>query len=353
MALAYPIGDGFSTDLIDAARSEGISGIATFEAQRASCKRVYEYKESSAPTAEKAYEHVKRLLGYPEIKTTAAGNKYISRNIPHYINRFQRLGGTSQTKFFLYATKCDLKGKAPTTPVSVLGNASPEYKHYTFEVTYETLPYDILPDSEMVQSAPPGDTVGVPDESFWDRYVSKVARPAGEFITIPNGRLQYVSGSSHIVNQGVGKLLSFCNLQITWHQIPERGVPSVFVNPALSSASVIENTIGKVNYAGFNGYATGTLLLLGVNMMPYRSPFGDRIYDITYMFKYFRPTSGAGHNFLLRTTDSAGVKITPAVWTEVTTNGTTRLTAGNYSTSDVGYTIYDAADFGDLFKAPN
>ena len=167
MALAYPIGDGFSTDLIDAARSEGISGIATFESQRSMCRRVYEYKESSAPTAEKAYEHVKRLLGYPEVKLTADGNKYIHRNLPHFLNRFQRIGGTSQKTFILYATKCDLKGKAPTTPVTVLGNASPEYKHYTYEVGYETLPFDILPNAEVTQTTYALDTTAVPGESYW------------------------------------------------------------------------------------------------------------------------------------------------------------------------------------------
>lgn len=339
-----PVGNFASvgSDLVDFASSEGTSAVAHFEHNRASCTRVYNMDDPTGAVGgyEKAYRYAKVILGYPETKTSGGGIKYIARTLPHGINRFVRSDG----KPFLFATKCKIQGLAPTTYGSPPdGNKFPEYKHFRFTVEYETLPWEVKTDGQVSYEGGGG---LVTYEAGWERYVTKIARPAGEFFTIqPTSGVaaggiayQYVGVTPANVTAGIGKLLAFCNLQVTWHQIPETAVPSVFVNPSLTARSYIETTIGKVNNAEFNGYAKGTLLLLGASMTPYRSPFGDRIFDVTYMFKYFEPVADKGHNYLFRPASNAFI--------EVTTSGATNIGA-----MTAGVSIYDWADFTKLFTA--
>jgi hypothetical protein len=342
--MARPVGF-FPTgsELVDVSQSEGISGNARFGHNNSTAKRVFFLPDGDGTRGfDKAYQYVKDILGYPEVKTGPTGSRYIARKTPHYINRFTKIG---THRPFLFAQSVDLKGMAPTTLGSPPdGNAYPEYKHFRLEVDYATLPYEVKGDTEIsggVITSPPAAAVitSIAAEWFWERYVTKIAKPAGEFFTIPSGNFKYVTAGTPPVTQGIGKLLSFCNLQVTWHQIPESGVPSVYVNPTLTTRSYIESTIGKVNQTAFNGYAIGSLLLLGVTMTPFRSPFGDRIYDVTYMFKYMEPTSGTGHNYIFRPASNA--------WLEVTTSGSTNI--GTYTD---GRNIYDWADFRLLFTPP-
>lgn len=352
---------GFATgnELVDAARSEGVSGIATFENNRSSCIREYEFPADTGQGFEKAYRYARDVLGYPEIQSTPGGQKYISRKVPHAINVFRRL---TDNQFFLYATRCALSGKAPGAPgFGFDGLEFPEYKHFHYKVTYETLPFDIRGDNQITKTASDGSLSGVgkPDESYWQRYITKIAKPSGEFLTLP------VSGGvppthsyrwagtgeavAPVVERGIGRLLASCNLQVTWHQVPERAVPSIFVNPDLTEPAMIDTTIGKVNNALFNGFRKGTLLLLGVSMNPFRSPFGDRIFDIVFMLKYFEPLAPtspstdpvSGHNFVYKPYNPG------RGWREVTSDGT-----GNLSAMTDGKSIYDWANFRDLFRVP-
>jgi hypothetical protein len=330
MAIATPVGF-FSTgnDLVDVSASEGVSGNAQFGHNTSKSKRIFQMLDLDGTRGfAKAYRYVKDILGYPTKAVGVGGFKYINRKTPHYINRFVR---QTDGRPFLYAQSVDLKGRGPTTAgFPGDGNVYPEYESFLFDVDYASPTYEIKEDATLTTLD------GVPSEAYWQRYITKIAKPAGEFFTIPSGTYKYVTAGTPPVTQGIGKLLSFCNLQVTWHAIPENAVPSVYVNPLLVSRSFIETTIGKVNHLEFNGYAKGTLLLLGVNMQPFRSPFGDRIYDITYMFKYMEPTSNTGHNFIFRPASTA--------WLEVTTDGATNL-----ATQTAGKSIYDWGDFRNLF----
>lgn len=332
------IGDftGLAGDLVDVSRSEGVSGIGTFANNRSSVTRVYQLGGNDLLNIDDHYKYVQHFLGYSSISTSVDGTKFISRRLPHSINLYRRL---TDNLHCLYATKVDVKPYGPSGYVTKEdGNVFPDYKHIQFTVTYESLPYEIVDDNAI---KPTGGVT--PDESTWKRYVMKVAKPAGQFVTLNAGMYKYVAGAA--TTFGISRLLLFCNLQITWYQVPETAVPSLFVNPnliATNTLGALDNTIGKVNSVAFNGFPAGTLLLLGASLQPYRSAFGDRIFDVQYVFKYFNPTaptSNTGHNWILKPTNG--------VWTEVTTSGATNLVAHAPSVS-----IYDWADFSLLFKVP-
>ncbi len=336
--MAGPVGQ-FPTgaDLSDFAQSEGVSGVGTFEYNRSQGSRVYNFADETGALGgtATAFRYVEDILGAPSIGEDLASHHWIKRKTPHGMSRFTR---PSDDAKFLYATKVNLKGLGVRAYSTTLdGLKWPEYKQYRLETQYETLPYEILTDAEMVAKGYT-DANGNPDEASWKRYISKIATPAGQFFTIATGSYSYVGGGG-LVTAGLSKILSFCNLQITHHQVPERAVPSIFVNPALTTRSYIESTIGCVNSVVFNGYAVGTLLLLGVQMMPYRSPLGDRVYDVKHMMKYFEPTTAKGHNYVYRPSSAAYI--------EVTSTGATNVVA-----QTDGISIYNWAPFAPLFRVP-
>jgi hypothetical protein len=327
--------------LNDVAQSEGISGKASFELDASTVTRWYDLTdEAGTYSFDTHYKYVRTLLGYPKVITGPAGVRYIARRLPHSINLYTHVPTASSYANFLWATKCNVHPRGPLIyGTAADGRDYPRYKQYRFEVTYESLTWEPRADSDITQ------TSGVPDESAWQRYVTKIAKPAGQFFTYTGATLGYKWVSTGAtVETGVAKLITSCNLQITWHQVPEAAVPSFFISGA-ASQQAIDTCIGKVNNASFNGYPSGTLLLLGVQLMPKRSPFGDRIYDIVYMFKYFQPVTTSSHQYIFKpTSPSSG-------WTEVTTTGVTNLigTAGNGA---AGVSVYDWANFSALFKPP-
>lgn len=344
--MAIRIGPSRNITLVDAAASEGNTGKATFETDASTVQRTYimDIVDNSAGRA-LGVSHIEAifyLLGGPRVAGSGS-LQYIDRVLPHAINYYQSYG---DNKNYLYATKCDFRPISPAnyTTNGPDGDSIPQYQKAFLDVTYETLPYDIKGNGEINYA------IGVPDESWWQRYITKIAKPAGQYFSLPTSRTsgtppvtvysyKYVTGGTPDLQEALGKLLSNCNLQVTWHSVPEAAVPSMFVNPTLTAPGAIDKYVGKTNHNTFNFYPQGTLLLLGVQMTPHRSAFGNRVFDVVYMFKYFEPVPGAGHLFNFRPLSGG--------WLEVTTDGVTNLVA-----QTAGKSIYDFGNFGNLFRPP-
>lgn len=295
----------------------------------------------------------KVLLGGPSVALSGS-TKYISRQIPHEHAAFL----TPTGGYFLYAQTIDWAGFR----VLGKGTVAPSMGDYNFAkltVHYENLPYKILRDGAVTTR-----NSGTPDESGWERYITKIVKPQGEFFTVRPGTAAgngytYVGGGSIMVAQGVPKLIVPYNLQITWHQIPESGVPCRLLNTAMTAKGAIDYALGRVNDAAWLNYAKGALLLMGVEMRPYNSAFGDRIYDITYLFKYFEPQDAKTHQFIYKSDSPLG----PG-WIEITTDGSTNISnvyinksvydwfpgGGTAGTSDTTSTKGTA--WADLFRPP-
>jgi hypothetical protein len=331
----------------------GVSCEETFEPDGSEQIRVYD-----VPWALRQ-QSVIALLGYPA-KSSLSGGNFVARLTPHYSPEWLDAIGNP----FLYCSRVGVKGigipqTGRITTTAVDDEDAEEVPLYTLArltATYKSLPYDILTDGQMLSglededdaivSNPGGfvDGNGNPDESFIVRYVTRQVHPQGEFFTLPtNGAqssgMKYVGLTPNIVTQGIGKLIVPYNISYTWHQVPEICVPSFAINPLLTTAAAFDLAVGCVNLDTFDEYPPGTLLLMGGEFKQGRSPFGDRIYDVTYLMKYMDnpqgvptlanagqlPTGPMGHQFIYHPRLGGYV--------EVTTTGISNLPVGNSPTS--------------------
>lgn len=288
----------------------------------------------------------KNMLGGPREVLASGTYTYLSRQLPHVYPVDQRIVdrpiGTP-----LFATKIvrvqgvgvPAAGAATYEETSSYRGAIAVYNMARVTVQYETHPYEIMDDTDLQAVG------GVRHESTLARYVTKVSEPSVEFRTAPMGSYKYVPGGQPI-EMGLHKLFVYANIQLTWHEVPDYAVPSALHNPFLSSISYIDECYGRVNNAAFRNYPAGTLLFMGAKFRPYRLAFpykSKHVYDITYLFKYYRPSSGVNHQYVFTTLSTPGIG-----YHEATTTGATNLG----SMTD-GVSIYDWYDFTKLFTPVN
>lgn len=346
----------------------------TLETDRSTCTRVVDvswdwvenfshsvlgYQSLSSLRVSDSYSHVPTSLAYP----------YISRVTPWRANF-----GNSPNYGFMFASKMDIEGVGvPADSVCFDGSnetAIARYKNARCTILFTSRTYEILSDTEMYAAEP------TMDESTWLRYVTKVVRPSGEIFTIQAGDGGFFYGGlkspedstkAMACQTGINKLIVSFNLAVTWHQIPLAAVPSAIYNNGCANAA-IEKTIGRVNDRTFHGMPQGTLLLLAAEIKPMVSPLGERIFDITYMFKYLNPratpyrytNSGmppgmfiyAGHNHVLVPPAKQNPAGAPPDWFEALSNRTLAASSvpTNFIAKTDGVSIYDFRDFRYLFR---
>ena len=120
-----------------------------------------------------------KLLGYPEIKTSSGGVKYISRLTPHFHEDFLNASGQK----WIFATK--------VTRIEGIGFRSKSsediaaYETARLTLMYESVTYEVLEDADVK-------IADVPDESSLRRYVTRTLRPYSEFLTTRPGTLKWV-----------------------------------------------------------------------------------------------------------------------------------------------------------------
>jgi len=322
------------------AQSVGVSPDETFERDASSAIRVYNDVDWNSRQT-----FVQNLVGYSYRAVAANGTAFVARRTPHYHGDWVDLYGRP----FLYATKARIKGLSPSgVNVRQVGT----FQKAEITATYQTLPWDVLDDFDARMPK----YNGTPDESSWRRYCTKQVSPQGQFITINQGSYYYVDSVNQAgvidqtrppVMQGLSKLLVKYNLSVTWHDVPEECIPCLLVNPTLTAPSVYENAIGTVNSEAINGYRPGSLLLVGIQMKPQRSPFGNRIFDVTTMHSFFepvasaqRPITRANHQFVYRPQRSGYI--------EVISNNSGQ---SNLLTKAPGVSIYDWWDHRFLYRS--
>lgn len=299
---------------------------------------------------------VNDVLGYSLVKTavnttdednrTVVGMPFVSRVLPWAIP-FKN----SANNYWLFASKVDVEGVGvPSNNIMYEQGGRDQIAFYNkarCTIQYATRMYDILADSEINRY----------DESGLQRYVTKLYRPEGEFLTIDGSAYYYggirQNGQPVPLARGVNKSLVKFNIALTWHKIPKDGVPSNFINPGCSNPA-IDVSLGRVNNAVFSGCEKGTLLLTAVELKPIVGALGDRYYDITYYMKFFNPTKDLrnnnpiGHQHVFRPFGTPG-------WYEALggTAGRTLATAANptnFVAMATDINIYNWQNFRNLFR---
>ncbi len=357
---------------------DGRSPKFTLEMDRSSASRVVETSWSNWG------RFAQCVLGYATLGVDENGKPGLSRAFPWSIP----INNTSNRRF-LFASKIEIEGIGTPTPAGsacVIGsdnNAMAWYERARHTITFDTRTYDILADEQMgvaIQTTTggggaPGDAQLPPpsgiDESRLVRYVTKIVKPAGEFLTLDSSAYYYagllVGGNIVPMSRGQNKVIGSYNVSITWHLVPKEAVPSELYNPNCVNKA-IDKCLGRVNRADFDGMKQGTMLLMAVELKPMVSPLGDRVFDITYMFKYFSPSATAkynpanvpGHNHIYRSIGGgATANVSTNGWYEAFANRaialatTNTFAPTNFVAQTDGINIYDWADFNNLFRPAN
>ncbi len=253
-------------------------------------------------------EAMKDLLGYPVLKFNN-GRYYIYREIPASANWIQSSAdGFSPARPYIWCTDLQsvepaldvpLTPKVPANFVDANANVDTidkygvhRYGRALIVAQYETLTYEILKDSDML-SAGAFDLSGNPDESTLKRYVTILATPQQSSQILPQGTFVFASDGTAYAGTP-SKIEIECDLRITWHRVLVPAIGLRCLNPYIVATdsglpyyAPIENCLGCVNQTTFAGCAKGTLLLTAVIIKPIRSPLGQRLYDVEYVFKIF------------------------------------------------------------------
>lgn len=280
------------------------------------------------------------------------GYKFVSRFLPWgfpFLNSYY--------KRYLWASSVEVEGRGVPLDNNQIGGVGNDavslYKNARLTVQFDTRMYDIMDDATLK-----GQTSGTMDEGSLLRYVTKIYRPQGESLVL-SGTAYFYSGvhppgggPALPLSKDIAKILVSYNLSLTWHGIPEDGVPSGFLNASQPNLA-IDNCLGRVNDDTFHGCRQGTLLLIGAELKPQVSAFGNRTYDITYMFKFFNPAklenipngNIPGHNHIFRP-----FGVDPG-WYEVTTSQADASAAKtNFLVKLDNRNIYNFANFKMLFR---
>lgn len=232
------------------------------------------------------------MVGWPflRLQSGSSSSYWVSRVTPQ---------GYSATDFdpngtaFLYATSIEnIQGQGKITGYD--SDSVAQFQKAKISIGYESLSYRVRSDMEIltnavlldqeIEDADYSDTglgvfaggAGV-DEASLIRYITRFRQPTAEYLTLPLGALKWVQQNPTPTPAGsIGKIIAAQELHYTWHQVPN--VPEA-----------AKKSIGSLNNTWFDGYPRGTLLFVAVELKPYRWFFNQRVWDITYKFKFFSP----------------------------------------------------------------
>lgn len=282
------------------------------------------------------------------------GYAFVGRYVPWSFP----IRNSSKNDRFLYASSVEIEGRGVPDNSSQIENDGTEskdsiavYKHARFTIQFDTRMYDIMDDETFI-----GATQKVVDESLMLRYVTKIYRPQGEFLHL-DGNAYFYGGirPAKALTRGVNKTIISYNLSLTWHFIPAEAVPSTFLNFDAPNLA-IDNCLGRINDRDFHGCKKGTLLLMAAEIKPQVSAFGNRTYDITYMFKFLNPSgfdmggsgNAVGHNHIFR-------PFAPSGWYEAVSSSAlaTAVNPTNFIAQTENVNIYNFANFRMLFRPAN
>lgn len=270
---------------------------------------------------------VSALFGYPVVRTDySTGTKFLSRVLPYTCGDVLRQ--SNNTPYLVPRSVDRMQGVGPRGYAKDDGTnffrdptSTPTFARADIYVTFESVPYSILPDSMVTDQ---NLVYPYPDESWLFRYVSRMSVQTSEWVTLPRGAYYWVDTPKVQVDGTNNRLQSYEEITLTWHEVP--GLP---VNRA--------RLVGCVNSSTFDGKPAETMQLVSINYAPHRIPYGIRCYNIEYKFRYFNPSSGVGHNHFLRMPGNSG----DPVWQRISSDGT----AG-------GKPVFPLVDFAPLFRPP-
>jgi len=250
---------------------------------------------------------IKHMLG----TATLENSDKIARVIPDQYYVYYSNQQENQKSFMVATTLEGLETLGEQTQVTEIPTGTKlkisRYKQARITIGYEAVTYDVLTDAEMKGSG----------EETLKRFVTVFRQPTAEFLTLPQGAFRWVEyndfGTVALDSTGspcglkvtgsTGRIISAQEIVLVHHKVP--GVPQA-----------LNTHIGCVNDREWKELRAqkGQLLLANVELKPYRWLDNQKLFDITYKFKFFDPDPEAtakavqsakpdlarGHNWFLQ-----------------------------------------------------
>jgi len=297
---------------------------------------------------------IKHMLGTASLKD----ENTISRTIPDQYYVYYAPQEKNQKSFMVATTLENIENLGEQTQVEEIPTGTKlkvsRYKYARITIGYEAVTYDIKTDTEMSSKS----------EYSLKRFVTVFRQPTAEFLTLPQGAFRWVEfnsfGNAAVDSAGNpcglkvtgsnGRIISAQEIVLVHHRVP--GIPKA-----------LNTHIGCVNNKPWLELRAqkGQLLLANVELKPYRWLDNQKLFDITYKFKFFdpdpdatktainsgKPDQARGHNWFMQyypsTLCTGGTNPDPdtliPVYKLITHNGL----------SD-GKTVYQYKDMELLFK---
>jgi hypothetical protein len=249
-----------------------------------------------------------------------------------------------------------LTGGMPTPVAGGPGKIAP---NYDLSITWHLVPFDAV-GSLLFNPSLQNPSI--------DQCLGNVnSKPFPSFVTNTVSQLlQYALVATGGANYNVGDLLTIAagdtpaTVRVTAVSGGGLTGPVTLVSPAgRGSYSAIPHnpvavTGGSGNGCTLNcsfgvGFPIGSLLMTGASIKPVRSTFGDRLYTLTYRFKFLQ--SGIQFLYYQGTQPNS---YRDAGYFEVTNTGVTNIgTFNNVPSTEQPVNIYPWADFNTLFRVPS
>jgi hypothetical protein len=308
------------------------------------------------------------FLGYPQVSSDGAGNRFIYRVTPEYHPAYLIPG----TKIpYLFATDFEFEPWGVPSDRDQRDVVTDTARYFLAKCTirYNTRSYEVLVPRGAEEFFPGGNI----DESTLKRYVTIDPAPGVEHLGLKVGAFNLVdipfgfapknsppgwrASGIRPAPGAPGKIEPKHRLQIIWHEVPQEAIGMKVMNPGTLKTYPIDDLLGKVNSTTFAGCEPGTLLFDAPQFRRYKSPIGTKLYDVTFNLIYLprgsiltqdikgNPLAPAvaniGHNCVL----DGDTK--PYIYRELSIDGTTYA----YPAPD-GVHIYNDGEFADAFKPP-
>lgn len=267
------------------------------------------------------------FMGYAEILDN--GGLYLSRSIPVTYPGEDYVWCTGVPK----VSGIGSRGKTGSG-----GSMLADYEIAEMTLAFSTPLYEIFDDDTMV-SRGYIDANGNPDEGEAlkagdPRYISVVTKPGMQTLTF-NRALIKRSDNGNPLSEGFPIQVPHTDLEFTWHFVPK----------AAMNWSAWGVCMGKINEDTFYGFEPETLLMESPEVIPFRGPFGDMLYNVKFRARYkpqfdtSTPPVAKGWNYILAPTGNGATAALAMV--KVAVNGTTGTSVP-----------YQTADFSTCFAVP-
>lgn len=274
------------------------------------------------------------------------------------VKRLQRIIPLQHPIFpWLWATKiAQAQPIQFTGPTVGVADSYAAFSIMRLHILFQSLPYVVLSDRDLLDTDPFGRGQGHADESL--RFVEKRSSVSLQTLEVPQGSLKYIAKPAgatwSTIQQRQYQRVMHRRLDWTWHKVAE----TYLMLTNTEKPKNLDACVGFVNLNSWQGYNPGTLLCIPYELEPEEAPtdpvnvglpagYPPRLWKVKLHLDYFEPPTDPGVVYP-GTIAGYGWNLLPApqlstpYWYPASSDGTVG-----------GTLLYQGVDFNKIFQTPN